>query len=74
MQTSLRVNTILIFVFIFEQGLIDDITISHAESTDAFPVVSSLKGKPYTEDNLSGIIDALKGVSTDNVRQAINGS
>lgn len=56
------------------QGLIDNVTITHPETADEFPVVTTLKGQAYSEDNMSGILDALKGVSTENVRQAINGS
>lgn len=37
------------------------------------PVVSALLHQPYNENNLNGILGALKLVSTDNVKQAING-
>lgn len=37
-------------------------------------MVSSLKGKQYNEDNLHNIVEALKGVSTDNVKHAMNNS
>lgn len=39
---------------------------------ERLPVVSQLQSKPYNEKNLNGIIKALKLVSTDNVKQAIN--
>lgn len=42
-------------------------------SGERVPVVSKLQSKPYNEKNLNGIISALKLVSTDNVKQAING-
>lgn len=48
-------------------------TITHPDTADEFAVVTSLKGQAYTEDNLNGILGALKGVSTAHVRQAING-
>lgn len=40
---------------------------------ERLPVVSQLQNKPYNEKNLNGILGALKLVSTDNVKQAING-
>lgn len=42
-------------------------------SGEPLPVVSHLQNKPYNEKNFNGIIKALKLVSTDNVKQAING-
>ncbi|XP_063697080.1 lipoyl amidotransferase LIPT1, mitochondrial isoform X2 [Culicoides brevitarsis] len=46
-----------------EKGLIEDISLMIPNS-EPIPVVSTLKGKPYTEDNLQGIIAALKDLST----------
>lgn len=53
------------------EGLIQDISLS-VPNAEPIPIVSTLKGKPYTEDNLNGIVGALKGVSTENVKHAIN--
>lgn len=53
-----------------EKGHIEDITLVIPNS-DPIPVVSTMKGKPYTEDNLHGIIAALKGVTTENVNLAM---
>jgi len=55
-----------------EKGLMTDISLV-MPSSDRMPVVSSLQNQPYNEKNLNGIIGALKLVSTDNVKQAING-
>lgn len=52
------------------QGLIDDISLI-MPNTDPIPVVSTMKGKPYNEDNFHGIVAALKGVSTANVEHAM---
>ncbi|XP_061387233.1 lipoyltransferase 1, mitochondrial-like [Musca vetustissima] len=55
-----------------DKGLMTDIGIE-MPSGERVPVVSQLQNKPYNEKNLNGIISALKLVSTDNVKQAING-
>jgi len=55
-----------------DKGLMTDITILMPNS-ERVPVVSALQHQPYNENNLNGIISALKLVSTDNVKQAING-
>ncbi|XP_073813135.1 lipoyltransferase 1 [Musca autumnalis] len=55
-----------------DKGLMTDIGIV-MPSGERVPVVSQLQNKPYNEKNLNGIISALKLVSTDNVKQAING-
>lgn len=55
-----------------EKGLIADISIT-MPSNEVVPIVCELKDKPYNEENLQGIIGALKMVSTDNVKQAMNG-
>lgn len=55
------------------QGIIEDVVLA-LPNYEPIPVVTSLKGKPYTEDNLGYIITALKGVSTDNVRHVMNNS
>ena len=57
----------------FLQGRIEDISIT-LPNNEPIPVVSKLKGQEYTEDNLHGIIEALKGVKSENVKQAINNS
>ncbi|TMW42988.1 hypothetical protein DOY81_011930 [Sarcophaga bullata] len=54
-----------------DKGLMSDITIA-LPSGERLPVVSHLQNKPYNERNFNGIIKALKLVSTDNVKQAIN--
>lgn len=59
-----------VFFFFTIKGLIDDITLVIPNS-EPIPVVSTLKGKPYTEDNLQGILAALKGVTTENVNYAM---
>lgn len=43
-------------------------------TTEEIQVVSTLKGQQYNEDNLNNVVEALKGVSTDNVKQAMNNS
>lgn len=55
------------------QGLIGDIFIA-VPNCEPIPVVSELKGKAYTEDNLNGIVSALKNVNSENVKMAINNS
>ena len=55
-----------------DKGLMTDINIV-MPSSERVPVVSALHQQPYNENNLNGIISALKLVSTDNVKQAING-
>ncbi|XP_055311796.1 lipoyltransferase 1, mitochondrial-like [Sitodiplosis mosellana] len=54
-------------------GLIEGITLI-VPNYDAIPVVSTLRGTPYTEEHLNNIIMALKGVSGDNVKHAMNHS
>lgn len=44
------------------------------QSEQPVPVVTPLQGQAYNEQNLNGIIEALKLVSTSNVQQAMNGS
>lgn len=53
-----------------EKGLIEDISLIIPNS-EPIPVVSTLKGTPYTEDNLQGIMAALKGVTRENVNYAM---
>lgn len=55
-----------------EKGLMTGISIVMPNS-ERVPVVSGLHQQPYNENNLNGIIGALKLVSTDNVKQAIYG-
>jgi len=56
-----------------EKGLIGDIFID-MPNCEPIPVITELKGKEYTEDNLNGVVAALKNVNTENVKQAINNS
>ncbi|EDW79670.1 uncharacterized protein Dwil_GK17909, isoform A [Drosophila willistoni] len=57
-----------------EAGLMKDICIQLPQSEQRVPVVTPLQGKAYNEQNLNGIVAALKLVSTSNVKQAMNGS
>ncbi|XP_016985324.1 lipoyltransferase 1, mitochondrial [Drosophila rhopaloa] len=57
-----------------EAGLMKEIGIQLPQSDQLVPVVTPLQGKPYNEENLNGIVGALKLVSASNVKQAINGS
>ncbi|XP_017049479.1 lipoyltransferase 1, mitochondrial [Drosophila ficusphila] len=57
-----------------EAGLMKEIGIQLPESEQLVPVVTPLQGKPYNEENLNGILGALKLVKASNVKQAINGS
>uniref|UniRef100_A0A1B0GKE1 BPL/LPL catalytic domain-containing protein n=1 Tax=Lutzomyia longipalpis TaxID=7200 RepID=A0A1B0GKE1_LUTLO len=56
-----------------EGGIMTDIKLilGHGGG-EGIPVVSSLKGREYSDDNLNGIIVALKGVSAENVKLAMN--
>lgn len=51
-----------------------EIGIQLPQSEQVVPVVTPLQGKPYNEENLNGIIGALKLVNASNVKQAMNGS
>ncbi|KAH8279084.1 hypothetical protein KR026_001410 [Drosophila bipectinata] len=55
-------------------GLMKEIGIQLPQSEQVVPVVTPLQGKPYNEENLNGIIGALKLVNASNVKQAMNGS
>ncbi|KAM8713137.1 hypothetical protein ACLKA7_013450 [Drosophila subpalustris] len=55
-------------------GLMANISIQLPQNDQLVPVVTPLQGQAYNEQNLNGIIDALKMVSTSNVQQAMNGS
>ncbi|KAH8405152.1 hypothetical protein KR222_005441 [Zaprionus bogoriensis] len=57
-----------------EAGLMSKIDLQLPQSEQPVPVVTPLQGQAYNEQNLNGIIDALKLVSTSNVQQAMNGS
>lgn len=59
--------------FAFFQGKIDEVFLE-VPNAESIPVVTSLKGKPYTEENICTIAAALKGVSTEDVKHAINHS
>jgi lipoyltransferase 1 len=55
-----------------EKGLIHCINlVSLKNANDTIPIVSTLVGKPYDENNFNGIMNALKGVSSENVKQAM---
>lgn len=53
-----------------ERGLIQEICLL-VQGQEPIPVVSNLIGKPYMEDAFNGILDAMKGASTDNVKHAM---
>lgn len=53
-----------------EGGVIQDITLMLPNS-EPIPVVSNLKETPYNEDSFNGIISAIRGVSTENVKHAM---
>lgn len=53
-----------------EKGLIQEISLL-VPSQDAIPVVSNMVGKPYMEDCFNGILEAMKGASTENVKHAM---
>lgn len=40
-------------------------------STDVMPIVSSLIGKPYNEENFDRIADALVNVNVENVKNLL---
>lgn len=40
-------------------------------TSEVVPIVSSLTGKEYSENNFLAIESALKGVSSENVKQAM---
>ncbi|XP_055619570.1 lipoyltransferase 1, mitochondrial [Toxorhynchites rutilus septentrionalis] len=53
-----------------EKGLIQQISLLIPEQ-EPIPVVSSLIGTPYMEDCFHGILEAMKGASTENVKHAM---
>lgn len=53
-----------------EKGLIQEISLL-VPGQEPIPVVSSLVGKPYLEDCFHGILDAMKGASTENMKHAM---
>lgn len=53
-----------------EKGLIQDISLL-VPGQEPIPVVSSLVGQPYMEDCFNGILDAMKGASTENMKHAM---
>lgn len=55
-----------------EGGIMTEIALILSPGGEGIPVVSSLKGREYSDDNLNGIIAALKGVSAENVKLAMN--
>ncbi|KAH8277651.1 hypothetical protein KR018_003047 [Drosophila ironensis] len=57
-----------------EAGLMTEISLQLPQNEQLVPVVTPLQGKPFNEENLNGIIGALKLVNASNVKQAMNGS
>lgn len=53
-----------------DMGLIDEINLL-MPNTEPIPVVSTMKGRPYSEDVFHGIVTALKGASTASVEHAM---
>lgn len=53
-----------------EKGLIQDISLL-VPGQEPIPVVSNLVGQPYMEDSFNGILDAMKGANTDNLKHAM---
>lgn len=53
-----------------EKGIIQEISLL-VPGQEPIPVVSSLVGKPYMEDCFHGILDAMKGASTENMKHAM---
>lgn len=53
-----------------EKGLIQEISLL-VPGQEPIPVVSNLVGKPYMEDCFHGILDAMKGASTENMKRAM---
>lgn len=63
---------LLIFYFLtFFQGLIQKIDLILKGSSEVMPIVSSLIGQQYDESNFEKIVNALKGVSTENVKNVL---
>lgn len=60
----------LVALFFFFQGLIQEISLL-IPGQEPIPVVSNLVGKPYLEDCFHGILDAMKGASTENLKHAM---
>lgn len=63
-------KTFLKLLFNF-QGLIQNIDLLLKNSSDVMPIVSSLIGKPYNENNFEGIADALVNVSSESVKNVL---
>lgn len=53
-----------------EKGLIQEISLL-VPGQEPIPVVSNLVGQPYMEDCFNGILDAMKGASTENMKHAM---
>ncbi|KAG5673261.1 hypothetical protein PVAND_003324 [Polypedilum vanderplanki] len=51
-----------------EKGIIQKIDLILKGSSEVMPIVSSLIGQPYDENNFEKIVNALKSVSTENVK------
>lgn len=57
-----------------EGGIINDIVLIVPNCETPIPVISSLRGRPYTEENLANIAVALNGVCIDSVKNALDHS
>lgn len=53
-----------------EKGLIQEISLI-VPGQEPIPVVSNMLGQPYLEDSFNGIVDAMKGASTDSMKAAM---
>lgn len=53
-----------------DKGLIQDISLL-VPGQEPIPVVSNLVGQPYMEDSFNGILDAMKGANTENLKHAM---
>lgn len=66
---SLQTLTVVFFVL---QGLINNIELLLKNSADPMPIVSSLIGKQYNEENFERIADALANVNNvENVKNVL---
>ncbi|CRK89472.1 CLUMA_CG003210, isoform A [Clunio marinus] len=54
-----------------EKGLIKNIDLMLKNSTENMPIVSSLIGQPYNENNFERITNALANVSSENVKSVL---
>lgn len=59
---------------IVDGGIINEVTLIVPNCSESMPVISSYRGKPYSEDNLANIAAALNGVCIDSVNNALDHS